>query len=311
MKASLSFAILIIGIFISQSSALAASKENFEKLLLNNQYESALNELSALYKYKIISVDEMLGLHDFMSTELLQSISSFNESSNRYITTKNKFDFNKAQDDYDKLFNKNNESQKTIYRAQQYYSHDFFSKFTENIENANKQMSIITETYNTEIAKQNELSRKQVLDKQIQKEESEKRTIIEGERQKKAEAIYRSAVEWASNNSEYKEPEITCEICQSLENKKEHEEAITKEKSYSRKYGVVNLSSIEESKVGIIRCDDLIREKSIEYRTITNTKFTSTSCSKIRLPCDELLENIKNGLVEKYLADHQAESLSQ
>jgi len=236
----------------------------------------------------------------------LQSIASFDDFSEKYIITKNNDIYIELKSEFDKIRQAVSKSNKMISRGLKYLSSNFAANFNSKIDATNKKMVIVTTIYNDEIEKQRYVQFKKDLEDKVRKEELEKRAELEKQRNELAEITYREAIEWAENNIEYLKYEINCEICQAITYKKESEEAIKKEKQYANKYGVVNLSRIEDYKVGIIASDNLIKERSAEYRKLTKTKFNLSACGKTSINCEESLDNIKHKLVEGYLAEHQA-----
>lgn len=298
------FVILAIIFLFNQSASFAAGRKNFEELLLHGDMKSVENELRNLYKNKIIDSDELISLDQFVATNIMQSIVEFNDSYDKYLITRDEKDYDNTENKYYKI--KSNYNDRIISRAVNYFSDDFIDIFNDRIAESSKQMSKITEIYNSELYIKIEEDRKQKLVDKLKKEEQENKEIAENKRQKEAEEKYIAANSWAENNIEYAKPKIVCEICQAVNTKKEYEEYIKKEKQYASKYGVVNLSTIEEFKVGIIGCDNLIREKNVEYKNITGNKFNFSACNNINLSCSDGLDNIKVKLIEIYLTNNES-----
>lgn len=102
-----------------------------------------------------------------------------------------------------------------------------------------------------------------------------------------AESTYREARQKAEETVEYKSTESACSICSCLEQNVLSEQAISEEKKYSKKYGVINLSKIDSIKQSIMLCDSTIREQRTTYFKITKKKFDKKQCHAFHNRADE------------------------
>jgi hypothetical protein len=112
----------------------------------------------------------------------------------------------------------------------------------------------------------------------------------------RARAIYLTAQETAFENSSYKKAEIICTICGCIADKKESEIGIVRERQYSKKYGVTNLSVIDNYKRNIMSDDICIKENKAAYYKLTNHSFTSSLC-KLDNSCEDDMENFRRKLM--------------
>lgn len=300
--------VLMVGLCLLCSASVALAKGDYESLMIKGEIDTAKNELRILYKDHEITSDELNPVLDFMDIGVLQSMSQFNTLSDKYILTKDKDFYIVAKNEFSKLNNILKTNKRIIQQGTKFLSKEFIVAFNDKITTANKKIFEITDIYNSDLKREKEEEQKLEIENKLKKEKLEKLAELEKLRQQKAEKTYREAIDWAEGNPEYLKPELSCEVCQAMTGKKENEKAIKKEKQYASKYGVVNLSRIESLKISVIRCDDIIKEKTAEYKKLTGTKFNFSACSQFYGNCEESLEKTRNKLVERYLAEHHSVS---
>ncbi|SNB46955.1 hypothetical protein [Geobacter sp. DSM 9736] len=299
---------LMLGLWLLYSASVAVAKGDYESLMIKGEIEAAKNELRTLYKAHEITSDELNPILDFMAIGVLQSMAKFDTLCEKYLTTRDKEIYVEAKNELSKINKIIKGNKRIIQNGKKFLSKDFIVAFNDKISTANQKLSEATEIYRAEVQREKEERQKLEIENKLKKEKLERLAELERLRQQKAEKAYREANDWAEQNPEYLKPELSCEVCQAMVDKKENEEAIKKEKQYSAKYGVVNLSRIEDLKINIIRCDDIIKEKTSEYKKLTGVRFNFSMCKQFHGNCDETLEKTKNKLVEKYLAEHQSEA---
>ena len=111
----------------------------------------------------------------------------------------------------------------------------------------------------------------------------------------------RDALQYVLNDGEYKALQITCNILKSIEKKNNCEASINREKKYSNKYGVVNLTKLNNMKQSIMNCDATIALESKRYRELTGRSFNSSNWQRKVKTCDKELVDLRKILEEGYL----------
>lgn len=153
--------------------------------------------------------------------------------------------------------------------------------------------------------------------KEIQQKKSEeeklqhdRETALAEQRQKElgweqvADNLRRDMSEKVSETPAYITQGSACIICGYIVEKKRLEEAIEDEKSYSNKYGVVNLSKIDRDKQYIIQIDQLMADKKKIYKKQTGNSFDTSQCSAIKLEtCDDQLSRLQKEITSRLIAE--------
>jgi hypothetical protein len=125
----------------------------------------------------------------------------------------------------------------------------------------------------------------------VQKKIDDKKQRKERDRawQKEADELLSAAYEKATEESEYVVLKASCSICSLSEGKREIEKAIADEKSYSNKYGVINLSKMDNYKQQIMQIDQIVAENKKEYKKQTGKAFNASQCKskKMTEDCEE------------------------
>jgi len=112
----------------------------------------------------------------------------------------------------------------------------------------------------------------------------------------RARAVFFAAQESAFENLSYRKAEIICLACGCIADKKASEIGIARERQYSKKYGVTNLSVIDNYKRNIMSNDACIKENKAAYYKLTNHSFTTLLC-KSENSCEDTTENLRRKLM--------------
>lgn len=146
----------------------------------------------------------------------------------------------------------------------------------------NESANVFSQAYVDQLHQKRDIVQKKIDDKKQKKDRNRAW-------QKEADDLLSAVYEKATESPEYVLLKSSCSICNLTETKKEIEKAIADEKSYSNKYGVINLSKMDKYKQQIMQIDQLVAEYKKDYKKQTGKAFNTTQCKSKKLTedCDE------------------------
>ncbi len=106
-----------------------------------------------------------------------------------------------------------------------------------------------------------------------------------------------------ANDKEYRIISLLCELCEAKRQKKDYESKLKEEQKYSERYGVVNLSKMEQYKQGIMRADTAMRTDAPLFQTATHRQFTTDECKTISEPYKDHLDKSTQKIMRRYFIE--------
>ncbi len=137
-----------------------------------------------------------------------------------------------------------------------------------------------------------------------QEEELKKQKESEWQWGQEADKLLRDADERSLETPEYIVQGSSCNICGYIVEKKRLEKVIEEEKSYSNKYGVVNLGKIDRDKQYIIQIDQILADKKKIYKKHAGKNFDTSQCRTTKLEtCDDKLGKLQKEITSRLVAE--------
>lgn len=285
---------IVLLLYVASSSFASELSNQIEEQILNKDWQGVHSTLNNL-KAKSSKEREYFG----RLTESTKAVTRFFRDYDVFV----KLDGNEAMsygktlnNDYNSIPRKLPFSVKMIneIKATKVAVNERLVKIDENLQKQKDEM----------IAKRAEIERRHKEEEAIKEQQVQER-IAQQEKERSDRERYMLAQDEVEKSPEYLKMDLLCKICGAIEEKRSVEKALNTDMSYSKKYGVVNLSR-RDNAVQVIKADDrIIQEGKRDYMKLFNKPFTTSSCKHVKCDeCEGTLQQLSKTLTEKYLAEH-------
>ena len=153
------------------------------------------------------------------------------------------------------------------------------------------------------IQKEREEQRRKEEEAQRKAQEEQEARLSEQEQQRLYDEKVVTAQELACAEPEYIKQSLICQVCGSIEGKRQLIEGLKRYQSYESKFGVVNLTARGNAVNMDIEYDSQIAEGKGQYKSKFKMSFPMSACKKFDVDaCQGKLDAVEKRLVQKHLA---------